>query len=113
MAYINKIAEFVVGNNKKVLWGSTAAILLISALMVRNDLNDEFIEYFDDSIQFRVDTDFISENLTGIYNVEFSLGSGITPLGDVEAALELLERRRVIGLVLNDAEQGRAHYGYY
>ena len=39
--------------------------------------------------------------------------AGITPLEDVEAALELLDRRRVIGLVLNDAEQGRAHYGYY
>jgi capsular exopolysaccharide synthesis family protein len=39
--------------------------------------------------------------------------AGITPLEDVEAALELVDRRRVIGLVLNDAEQGRAHYGYY
>jgi capsular exopolysaccharide synthesis family protein len=39
--------------------------------------------------------------------------AGITPLEDVEAALELLDRRRVVGLVLNDAEQGRAHYGYY
>ena len=39
--------------------------------------------------------------------------AGITPLGDVEDALELVDRRRVIGLVLNDAEQGRAHYGYY
>lgn len=39
--------------------------------------------------------------------------AGITPLSDVEDALELLDRRRVIGLVLNDAEQGRAHYGYY
>jgi capsular exopolysaccharide synthesis family protein len=39
--------------------------------------------------------------------------AGITPLSDVEDALELVDRRRVIGLVLNDAEQGRAHYGYY
>ena len=39
--------------------------------------------------------------------------AGITPLRDVEDALELVDRRRVIGLVLNDAEQGRAHYGYY
>ncbi len=39
--------------------------------------------------------------------------AGITPLMDVEAALELIDRRRVIGLLLNGAEQGRAHYGYY
>ena len=76
LTYINKLADFVVLNNKRVLWGSSLVILIISSLMVQNELNDEFIEYFDDTIQFRSDTDFISENLTGIYNVEFSLGSG-------------------------------------
>ncbi len=39
--------------------------------------------------------------------------AGVTPLNDVEMVLELMDRRRVLGLVLNDAEQGRAHYGYY
>ena len=40
-------------------------------------------------------------------------GFEVEEAGDGEAALEQLDRRRVIGLVLNDAEQGRAHYGYY
>lgn len=74
--FINKIAEFVVVNNKRTLWLGSLSIVVMSLLMLRNDLNDEFIEYFDDTIQFRTDTDFISENLTGIYTVEFSLGSG-------------------------------------
>ena len=38
--------------------------------------NDEFINYFDESVEFRSDTDYISENLTGIYNIEYSIGSG-------------------------------------
>ncbi|MGI9551958.1 MAG: efflux RND transporter permease subunit [Aurantibacter sp.] len=41
-----------------------------------NVFNDEFVEYFDDSVQFRRDSDFINDNLTGFYNVEFSVGSG-------------------------------------
>ncbi len=45
-------------------------------LATRNTFNDEFINYFDESVQFRTDTDYISKNLTGIYNVEYSIGSG-------------------------------------
>jgi len=45
-------------------------------LATRNTFNDEFINYFDESVEFRTDTDYISKNLTGIYNVEFSIGSG-------------------------------------
>lgn len=39
----------------------------------RNTMNDEFVKYFDKSITFRTDNDFITENLTGIYQIEYSL----------------------------------------
>ncbi|MEO9802194.1 MAG: efflux RND transporter permease subunit [Reichenbachiella sp.] len=74
--FFRKLADFVVSNDKKVLWGTVAASLFISTLMIKNELNEEFIKYFDSDITFRTDTDFISENLTGIYTVEFSIGSG-------------------------------------
>lgn len=45
-------------------------------MATKNTFNDEFINYFDESVTFRTDTDYISENLTGIYNIEFSVGSG-------------------------------------
>ena len=45
-------------------------------MVTRNELNDEFVKYFDESFAFRTDTDFASENLSGIYTMEFSLGSG-------------------------------------
>ena len=71
----DRLADWVILHNKKVMWGTAIAILGISALTLRNDLNDEFLKYFDKSISFRSDTDFISENLTGIYNVEYSLAA--------------------------------------
>lgn len=55
---------------------SLLLIGLLSFLATKNTFNDEFINYFDENVQFRTDTDYISENLTGIYNVEFSIGSG-------------------------------------
>ncbi len=74
--FLERIAGIVTARPKTVLWISTFAIIGLSLLAIRNDLNDEFVEYFDDRVTFRTDTDFISERLTGIYNVEFSLGAG-------------------------------------
>jgi Mrp family chromosome partitioning ATPase len=39
--------------------------------------------------------------------------AGVTPKEDVQAALDILDRRRVVGLVLNGSEATREQYGYY
>ena len=75
-AFMDRLGNFVVTHNRRLLWISSFLILGISALMVRNDLNDEFVKYFDNGMDFRSDTDYISEKLTGIYTVEFSLNAG-------------------------------------
>ena len=41
-------------------------------------MNNEFVKFFAEDVPFRSDTEFISENLSGIYNMEYSLGSGAT-----------------------------------
>ncbi|MEL7426270.1 MAG: efflux RND transporter permease subunit [Bacteroidota bacterium] len=74
--WLNRLADVVVGNHRVLLWGSTFAIVIVSLLSLRNELNDEFVEYFSEEVTFRTDTDYISDNLTGIYNIEFSLGAG-------------------------------------
>ncbi|WP_242133531.1 efflux RND transporter permease subunit [Aestuariivivens marinum] len=55
---------------------SLAIIVGLTYLSTKNSFNDEFINYFDQTVQFRSDTDYISDNLTGVYNVEYSIGSG-------------------------------------
>ncbi len=75
-SFVDKLAEFVIANNRKVLVGSVLLVVGLSAYSLKNVLNNEFVEFFDTSVKFRTDTDFISENLTGIYNIEYSLGSG-------------------------------------
>lgn len=37
----------------------------------------------------------------------------VTPRADVEAVLDLLDRQRILGMVLNGADQSREPYGYY
>ena len=56
----------------------TMSIIIIGLILFipRNQLNDVFVHYFDERIQFRTDTDFVVENLTGMYFIDYSLDAG-------------------------------------
>lgn len=73
---IDRLAEFVINNRKRVLYGSAIISVLFFAAIPINNINDEFIKYFKNSVQFRSDTDFTAENLSGIYTIQYSLVAG-------------------------------------
>ena len=70
------LGEFVVRRRRELLWGSGLIVVALVASIPRNELNDVFLHYFDESIEFRRDADFTAENLTGMYTMEYSLVSG-------------------------------------
>jgi len=72
---VASISAFVLRNHRPLMWSSMAVILAICSFIPRNQLDDQFIEYFDDSVDFRVDSDFANDNLTGLYQIDFSLGT--------------------------------------
>jgi predicted RND superfamily exporter protein len=72
---MDKIADFVIRQQKRLMWSMGIIIVALIAFIPRNELNDIFVQYFDERIQFRTDTDFIVENLTGLYFVDFSLNA--------------------------------------
>ena len=73
---IVKLGEAVIARRGPLLWFGTGLVLFLSVMVSRNELNDEFVKYFDESFAFRTDTDFVSENLSGIYSMEYSLSAG-------------------------------------
>lgn len=73
--FLERLAEFVIAHKRPVIAGSSLFIIMSGFLVFKNELNDEFIKYFSDDVPFRQDTDYISDNLTGIYTVEFSIGA--------------------------------------
>jgi predicted RND superfamily exporter protein len=74
--YLDRLAEFVISRSRAVVTWSLAFIAVTAVLVFNNELNDEFIKYFSKNVPFRSDTDAISEKLTGIYTIEFSVNSG-------------------------------------
>ncbi len=86
-----RMAELVIARRKPLLWGSVALTVFFVAMIPQNELDDRFVEYFDQSITFRTDTDFTADNLTGIYNIEFSLASGESGAISEPAYLAMVE----------------------
>jgi len=71
------LAKFVIARYKWLLaLNSIIAIVFVSFLPM-NQLNDDFVKYFDKTISFRTATDFLNENLGGIYTIQYSIDTGI------------------------------------
>ncbi|MCH8112341.1 MAG: MMPL family transporter [Proteobacteria bacterium] len=75
---MDRLAEFVIGRRKPLLIGMTVLVLGLAITIPRIELNDQFVNYFDPSIEFRADTDFAMDNLSGIYQAQWSLPAGET-----------------------------------
>ena len=75
---MDRLADFVIARRKPLLFGMTALVIGLGAMIPRIELNDQFVNYFDPSLAFRSDTDFAMENLSGIYQVNWSLPAGET-----------------------------------
>ena len=72
-----KFAEFVIANRKRLLVTMGIGCLLLISFVPKNELNDDFVKYFSEKIEFRRDADFASENLSGLYLIDYSLKSGL------------------------------------
>jgi len=73
---ISRFADFIIRNRTSVFWVMLVLIILALSGLPRNELNDTFIHYFDHRTDIRKAADFTTENLTGVYNIEYSLDSG-------------------------------------
>jgi hypothetical protein len=73
---MERLAEFVIKARRNLFVGISVVILLLLAVLPRNELNDIFLHYFDETYDFRRATDFITENLSGLNDIHYSLDSG-------------------------------------
>jgi len=71
--FMGRLGDFVVANNKKLLWGMVLFSIALISFLPKNELNDVFVNYFDKTVSFRNDADYMTENLTGLYIIDYSL----------------------------------------
>jgi len=73
---MDRFADFVIRHRQGLFWGMLTMIVLIIAQVPQVEINEKFNEYFDKRYQFRLDNDFVIDNLTGFEAIEYSLGAG-------------------------------------
>lgn len=74
--WMDKVSDIVIRRRKIVFWSTALISLVLVAAIPKNVFDDNFIGYFDKSVQFRVDADYVNDNLTGLYQIQYSLSAG-------------------------------------
>ena len=73
---MHRTANWVIRYQRPILLSSSATVVIGVLLLPLNELNDNFVEYFDQRMPFRVATDFSNDHLTGLAYMEIELDSG-------------------------------------
>ena len=71
-----KLADFVIAKRKLLLPLVSAVVITFTMFIPNNEINDDFVKYFDETVPFRTATDFMQENLSGMTILEMSVKSG-------------------------------------
>ena len=74
--FFDRFGAFVVARRTLLLWSMTAVAVVLITGIPRIELTENWLEYLDERYEFRRDTDFVVENLTGMENLEYSLSAG-------------------------------------
>ena len=105
-AFFDRMGDLVVSRRKPLLWGIGLATVILITGVPRNELTDSWPDYFDERYEFRRDTDFVMDNLTGLLSLEYTLPAeeegGITNpayLRQVEAFAEWNRSQPEVGHV--------------
>ena len=74
--FFDRFGAFVVARRNFLIW--FVALLSVGLLLgiPRIELTDNWTRYFDERYEFRRDTDFVIDNLTGMEALEYSLRAG-------------------------------------
>ncbi|ORU91684.1 MAG: RND transporter [Cycloclasticus sp. symbiont of Poecilosclerida sp. M] len=70
--FLNKFSYFVIKHYRIFLIVVGSSVLLAACLVSLNKAEDQFLKYFDETVQFRTDSDFANETLGGLYQVMYS-----------------------------------------
>ena len=74
--FFDRVGAFVVARRSLLLWSAAVVVIALVTGIPRIDLTDNWTRYLSERYQFRQDTDFVIDNLTGIEALEYSLESG-------------------------------------
>lgn len=71
--HMARLGDFVVRHWRTLLWTFGIGTIALLAGIPRNELDDQYLDYFSEAVTFRRDTEFAQKHLTGVYQIHYSL----------------------------------------
>ncbi len=75
-SFFDRFGDFVVGRRWILLCSFTIMAVVLVTGIFRLEFTDNWTKYLSERYEFRRDTDFVIDNLTGVETLEYSLDSG-------------------------------------
>jgi predicted RND superfamily exporter protein len=72
---LRPLADRVIKHPLSFFWGVVAVSTFLFAAIPKNEVNDEFVKFFDTNQEFRQAVDFSNEHLVGVSTIEYALVS--------------------------------------
>ncbi|WP_170308342.1 efflux RND transporter permease subunit [Parashewanella tropica] len=69
------LSNLVIRKQKQILYIIVPCTLVLASLSLLNQGNDDLIKYFDKTVEFRLDSEAIDEQFSGLYNIDYSISS--------------------------------------
>ncbi len=66
-----RFSSWVHSNKKAIIYVTLFLTTFLAIQVPKIELNDQFVKYFDKSVKFRTDSDYVLKNLTGLYQSNF------------------------------------------
>lgn len=90
--FMERFAEFVITQQRRLILSMSVLVIILAVSIPKIIVDDQWLKYFNHSIPFRGEVEFLVENLTGIYTMEYSIGAkGAEGISDPEYLTKLEE----------------------
>ncbi len=73
---VDRVCEFALAHRRRLFGIILAVVAVFAAMIPKNELNDDTVEYFEKGVPLRDALDFVEDNLTGIDTIGYQLSSG-------------------------------------
>jgi len=74
--WMERVANIVIQRRRLILVSTTAISIALLLMIPKNELDENFVHYFDTSTTFRTAADFSARHLTGLNQIQYSIPSG-------------------------------------
>ena len=78
---LSRFAEWVIRRQRPLRWGGMAVVIALVSAIPLNHFGDDYVKFFGKELQFRQDTEFVSQHLMGVQYLEYGVPAPAGPGG--------------------------------